>query len=146
VHGVQGTRLRLSHCLDLRTLTPSKPKAPPAAAKAPSTPATSSTAAATPIVPAAPVPATAPSGDAPATPSPAPASTSTDTAPSASFNDPSALALGAQRDSVVQNMEAMGFPRADIDRAMAAAYYNPDRAVDYLLHVRFHLFKTFAAI
>lgn len=43
--------------------------------------------------------------------------------------------LGAQREAVVSNMESMGFPRADIDRAMRAAFFNPDRAIEYLLNV-----------
>ncbi|KAF8245141.1 UV excision repair protein Rad23 [Wilcoxina mikolae CBS 423.85] len=111
----------------------SKPKAAPAAsssstpAKAPSTPVQTSKAA----TPAAPAPAPAASlssvaAAVPATPSPAgPVATN--------FNDPSALAMGAQRDAAIQNMMEMGFPREDIDRAMRAAFNNPDRAVEYLM-------------
>ncbi|KAL8997480.1 MAG: hypothetical protein Q9169_003260 [Polycauliona sp. 2 TL-2023] len=112
-----------------------KPKAASAGAsstaKAPSTPAPSS--AQTPAPPAAPAQTSnTTTTDAPATPSPAPAATSTTTEPG-NFNDPSALTLGAQREAAVQNMESMGFPRAEIDRAMRAAFFNPDRAVEYLL-------------
>jgi UV excision repair protein RAD23 len=45
--------------------------------------------------------------------------------------------MGSQGEAVIAQMEAMGFPRADIDRAMRAAFFNPDRAVDYLLNVSF---------
>lgn len=90
--------------------------------------------------PSAPVPAAAPasgtpSGNAPTTPSPAPATTTGGTTEGGNFNDPSALTLGAQREAAIANMESMGFPRADIDRAMRAAFFNPDRAVEYLLNV-----------
>ena len=44
--------------------------------------------------------------------------------------------MGSERDSAIANMESMGFPRAEIDRAMRAAFFNPDRAVEYLLTVR----------
>ncbi|KAL8734914.1 MAG: hypothetical protein Q9166_001266 [cf. Caloplaca sp. 2 TL-2023] len=113
-----------------------KPKAPPAGsssiAKAPSTPALST--AYTPAPPAAPVqPSSTTTTDAPATPSPAPVAGST-TNDLGNFNDPSALTLGPQRDAAVQDMESMGFPRAEIDRAMRAAFFNPDRAVEYLLN------------
>ncbi|KAL9072817.1 MAG: hypothetical protein Q9161_003359 [Pseudevernia consocians] len=108
----------------------SKPKAAPAASsstsKAPSTPAPTIA-----QTPAAPAPATSnTTSNAPSTPSPAPAPAPAPAASAegASFNDPSALTLGAQRDEAIANMESMGFPRAEIDRAMRAAFFNPDRA------------------
>ncbi|KAL9602587.1 MAG: hypothetical protein Q9219_001731 [cf. Caloplaca sp. 3 TL-2023] len=112
----------------------SKPKATPASSssnpKPPSTPAPSN--AKTPVPPAAPVQSSNITANAPATPSPAPTASATNEA--GNFSDPSALTLGPQREAAVQNMESMGFPRAEIDRAMRAAYFNPDRAVEYLLN------------
>ena len=89
-----------------------------------------------PSTPAAPAPAPASSSNInpPATPSPAPAPVAQNTE-TASFNDPSALMVGNQREAAIANMESMGFPRVDIDRAMRAAYFHPDRAVEYLLNV-----------
>ncbi|KAL8710913.1 MAG: hypothetical protein Q9220_004512 [cf. Caloplaca sp. 1 TL-2023] len=111
-----------------------KPKAAPAASsssnKAPSTPAPST--APTPAPPAAPTHSSSTTSNAPATPSPAP--TGSTASEPANFNDPSALTLGAQREAAVENMLGMGFPRAEIDRAMRAAFFNPDRAVEYLLN------------
>jgi UV excision repair protein RAD23 len=102
----------------------SKPKPAPKPAAPPATPAQTSS---TPAPPAAP--ASQPSSNQtqpPATPSPAPAA-----APN--YNDPNSLAMGEQRSAAVANMESMGFARSDIDRAMRAAFFNPDRAVEYLL-------------
>ena len=48
--------------------------------------------------------------------------------------------MGGEREAAIANMESMGFPRADIDRAMRAAFFNPNRAVEYLLNVSFHRF------
>ncbi|KAI9888954.1 MAG: hypothetical protein M1814_006132 [Vezdaea aestivalis] len=111
-----------------------KPKAPPPAPKppaAPSTPAVSSTPAQPPApAVAAAVPASTTTNAAPATPSPTAAGEATDR----TFNDPSSLAMGRQREDAIQNMEAMGFPRPDIERAMRAAFYNADRAVEFLLN------------
>lgn len=42
--------------------------------------------------------------------------------------------MGEQRAAAIAGMEAMGFPRDQIDRAMRAAFFNPDRAVEYLLN------------
>jgi len=83
-------------------------------------------------VPPAPAPAAAQPAAAPATPTPARASEGSGGA----YNDPNSLTLGAQREEAVQNMVAMGFERAQIDAAMRAAFFNPDRAVEYLLTVR----------
>jgi hypothetical protein len=82
----------------------------------------------TPAAPAAPAAAPAAAQQAPGTPSPAPAS-------DRRFDDPSALTMGTERDAAIANMESMGFARADIDAAMRAAFFNPDRAVEYLLTV-----------
>lgn len=43
--------------------------------------------------------------------------------------------MGPQSEGVISQMEAMGFARSDIERAMRAAYFNPDRAIEYLLNV-----------
>lgn len=43
--------------------------------------------------------------------------------------------MGEQRAQAIANMEAMGFERSQIDLAMRAAFYNPERAVEYLLTV-----------
>ncbi|KAK2003659.1 UV excision repair protein Rad23 [Colletotrichum falcatum] len=111
-----------------------KPKAPkpaPAAeSSAPAVPATPAQAvAATPAAPPAPAAHAAAPAAAPATPTPAARTTGGDAGPT----DPS-MAMGAQRQEVIANMEAMGFERAQIDAAMRAAFYNPDRAVEYLLN------------
>ncbi|PGH07514.1 UV excision repair protein Rad23 [Helicocarpus griseus UAMH5409] len=112
----------------------SKPKTAPSSSagtssQAPSTPAPAAAAS----TPAAPAPASNPqTANAPATPSPAaPAAAA---AGGATFNDPSALLMGPQGEQVIAQMESMGFPRSDIDRAMRAAFFNPDRAIEYLLN------------
>ena len=121
----------------MQSLIIRQPKAAPSKPAEPSTPAQPAQPASTPAAPAAPV-ASEPSvsstaAQIPATPTPAPASTAT-TSEERSFNDPSALAMGDQRAAAIASMEAMGFPREEIDRAMRAAFSNPDRAVEYLLN------------
>ncbi|OHW93375.1 uv excision repair protein rad23 [Colletotrichum incanum] len=111
-----------------------KPKAakpaPAAESSAPAVPATpAQPVAATPAAPPAPAAQAAAPAAAPATPTPAARTTGGD----AGNTDPS-MAMGAQRQEVIANMEAMGFERAQIDAAMRAAFYNPDRAVEYLLN------------
>jgi UV excision repair protein RAD23 len=111
-----------------------QPKAAPAAkAGSPSTPAPSGTAS-TPAPPAAPQP-NPPSAPAaqPSTPTPAQTTTAAAEPVASGFNDPSAFLVGNRNESTVREMEAMGFARPEIDRALRAAYFNPDRAIEYLL-------------
>lgn len=44
--------------------------------------------------------------------------------------------MGSERAAQIANMESMGFERSQIDAAMRAAFYNSERAVEYLLNVR----------
>lgn len=110
-----------------------KPKAASAAKPAvPSTPA-ASVSTSTPAPPAAPqanVPAPV---IQPSTPTPAQANTTTPPAGESSFGDPSAFVVGSRNDAAVREMEAMGFARSEIDVALRAAFFNPDRAIEYLL-------------
>ena len=119
-------------------LQPKPASSAAASSQAPSTP--SRAAPTTPAAPPAPAPSTAaPAAAAPATPSPA-AGTAQPSADAPAFNDPSALLAGAQSEPVIAQMESMGFPRADINRAMRAAFFNPDRAIEYLLSVSISLY------
>ncbi|PSS22446.1 hypothetical protein M430DRAFT_26925 [Amorphotheca resinae ATCC 22711] len=114
----------------------SKPKAAPAAAasssKTPSTPTPATSA--TPAPPAAPSQSNTSVNAVPATPSPAGSGAATAATPATpAFNESSGLAMGAERAAQIAEMEAMGFERSQIELAMRAAFYNSERAIEYLL-------------
>ena len=43
--------------------------------------------------------------------------------------------MGAERAAQIAEMESMGFERSQIDLAMRAAFFNSERAIEYLLTV-----------
>lgn len=106
------------------------PSAPTPSQSGPSTPARAVTS--TPAAPPALAPPSSVAGP-PAPTTPSPAAPVDPTARPGTFNDPSALLMGTQSDPAIAQMEAMGFARNDVERAMRAAFFNPDRAVEYLL-------------
>ncbi|KAH6653969.1 XPC-binding domain-containing protein [Truncatella angustata] len=114
-----------------------KPKPAPAAAPAPA-PAASSSSANVPQTPASARTATpaAPPAPAHSSATAAPPATPTPAGTGATSEGPTdtSMAMGAARQEVIANMEAMGFERSQIDAAMRAAFFNPDRAVEYLLN------------
>ena len=110
---------------------------------------TASTSTSTPTkVPSTPTPAVAQTPSIPAAPQQT-SSTTTTTIPSTpspagvtqsagNIGTPSApggLAMGAERAAQIAEMEAMGFERSQIDLAMRAAFFNGERAIEYLLNV-----------
>lgn len=44
------------------------------------------------------------------------------------------MLVGNRSEAAIQQMEAMGFERPEIERALRAAFYNPERAIEYLLN------------
>lgn len=47
---------------------------------------------------------------------------------------PSGLSMGTERAAQIAELESMGFEPSQIDAAMRAAFYNSERAVEYLLN------------
>ena len=44
------------------------------------------------------------------------------------------MLMGNRNENTIREMEAMGFGRPEIERALRAAFFNPDRAIEYLLN------------
>lgn len=99
-----------------------EPAPAPVPAQAPSLPASGLGG-----IASAPAPVPVPSSNPPvAAPSPAAQPTGGDSS--------SGLLRGEELENTLKDMQEMGFGREECMRALRAAYYNPERAVDYLLN------------
>lgn len=116
-----------------------QPKPAPSTPVKPSTPTPTVSTPSVPLTAPAPQPGPAFVPVTPATsiatsPPPAPQPVAMPAGPAA-FNDPNAFSIGAAREGAIQELMNMGFERPDVERAMRAAFNNPDRAVEYLMDV-----------
>ncbi|KAI6715970.1 hypothetical protein JHW43_001467 [Diplocarpon mali] len=115
-----------------------KPKAAPASGASsskapPSTPA-APVAATTPAPPPAPAQSSTSAPAIPATPSPGGSGAAAPAIPSTPSGATSGISMGTERAAQIAEMESMGFERSQIDAAMRAAFYNSERAIEYLLN------------